>query len=158
MALEARYAWRTGHLHAHDAKAWGGASAVAAVQVTRAGLGCPRAQPRLAPGRKVLVPQDGRAGAAALSTWLGKARLAPRTLPDTGFPATRRCGAPPKTLGTPPPLALGSEGFRPPKLPKLALPLDQGGAASVGSSLSGGRGPGPFSPLSTPLTAAVEAL
>ena len=52
---------------------------------------------------QVLVPQEPRAGAAALSAWLGKARPASQALPDTGPPATRQCVAPPKTLGTRPP-------------------------------------------------------
>ena len=37
---------------------------------------CPRAPPRVAPGCEVLVPEDRRAGAAALSSWLGWAHPA----------------------------------------------------------------------------------
>ena len=40
------------------------------------GHSCPRAQPRVAPGREVLLPEARRAGAAALSSWLGRARPA----------------------------------------------------------------------------------
>ena len=58
-----------------------------------AGLRCPRVPPRVAPSRHVLVPEDRRAGAAALSSWIGRARPASQALPASGPPASR--GAPP---------------------------------------------------------------
>ena len=79
------------------------------------GSGCPVAPPRGAPGRQVLVPAARRAGAAALSSWLGRARLASQALPNTGPPAARGCAAPPRVLGTRPSPALGPDAFRPAK-------------------------------------------
>ena len=75
----------------------------------------PRAPPRVAPGRQVLVPRARRAGAAALSSWLGRARPASQALLSSGPPATRRCTAPPRTLGTRPSSALGPDDPRPTK-------------------------------------------
>ena len=74
------------------------------------------APPRVAPGRQVLVvPEARRAGAAALSSSLGRARLASQALPDSGPPAARRCAAPPKVRGTRPSPALGPDASRPAK-------------------------------------------
>ena len=92
-----------------------------------AGLRCPRVLPRVAPGRQVLVPKDRRAGAAALSSWLGRARPASQALPASGPPVSRRCAAPPRTLGTRPSSALGPDNPRPPKHPALNLLADWGG-------------------------------
>ena len=61
---------------------------------TSAGPRCPRAPPPVAPRRQVLVPEDRRAGAAALSSWLGRARPASQALPNSGPPASRRSTAP----------------------------------------------------------------
>ena len=77
--------------------------------------GCPVAPPRVAPGRQVLVPKARRAGAAALSSWLGRACPASQALPDSGPPATRRCAAPPRVLGTRSSPALGPDTSRPAK-------------------------------------------
>ena len=49
-----------------------------------AGLRCPRVPPRVALGRQVLVPKDRRVGAAALSSWLGRARPASQALLASG--------------------------------------------------------------------------
>ena len=76
---------------------------------------CPVVPPRVAPGRQVLVPEARRAGAAALASWLGRARPASQALPDSGPPAARRCAAPPRVLGTRPPLAPGQDASRPTK-------------------------------------------
>ena len=76
---------------------------------------CPVVPPRVAPGRQVLVPEVRRAGAAALSSWLRRARPASQALPDSGAPAARRCAAPPGVLSTRPPLALGQDTSRPTK-------------------------------------------
>ena len=65
-----------------------------------AGPRSPRVPPRAAPGRQVLVPEDRRAGAVALSSWLGRARPASQALPNSGPSTTRRCTAPPRMLGT----------------------------------------------------------
>ena len=116
-----------------------------------AGPRCPRAPPRVALGRQVLVPEDRCAGAAALSSWLGRARPAPQALPASGPLASRRCMAPPRTLGARPPLALGPDDSRPPKCPKPDLLVDRGGGgggSEGGASTSGGGGGGadPFSP------------
>ena len=47
---------------------------------------CPPVQARVAPGRKVLPPQERRAGAAAMSAWLGRARPVSKALPAVGPP------------------------------------------------------------------------
>ena len=69
-----------------------------------AGPRCPRVPPRVAPGRQVLVLEDRRAGVAALSSWLGWARLASR--------APRRlagaCPPPPQDSGHRPLLCIGA--------------------------------------------------
>ena len=67
-----------------------------------AGSRCPRAPPRVAPRRQVLVPEDRRAGAAALSSWLGRAHPASQA-PGLGPPGSLRCAAPPRTLAPTPP-------------------------------------------------------
>ena len=69
----------------------------------------------VAPGRQVLVPEAQRAGAAALSSWLGRARPASQALPDSGPPAARRFAAPPRVLGTRPSPAPGPDASRPAK-------------------------------------------
>ena len=93
------------------------------------GSGCPIAPPRVAPGRQVLVPEARRAGAAALSSWLGRARPASRALPDSSPPAARRCAAPPRVPGTRPSPALGPGASRPAKrqMPNRANRGDPGG-------------------------------
>ena len=75
--------------------------------------GCPRAPPRVAPGRQVLFPEARRAGAAALSSWPGHARPASQALPGSGPPTTHRCTAPPRLLGTRP--TLGPDDPKPAK-------------------------------------------
>ena len=80
-----------------------------------AGPRCPRVPPRVAPGRQVLIPQDQRAGAAALSSWLGRACPASQALPSSGPPAARRCTAPPRTPGTRPSSTFGPVDPRPTK-------------------------------------------
>ena len=69
------------------------------------GLSCPVAPPRVAPGRQVLVPEAQRAGAAALSSRLGRASPASHALPDLG--------PPPRVLGMRPSLARGPDAPRP---------------------------------------------
>ena len=85
--------------------------------VSLMGPSCPRAPPRVTPGRQVLVPKARHAGAAALSSWLGRARPASQALPSSGPPATRRCTAPPRTLGTRPSSTLGPDDPMPAKRP-----------------------------------------
>ena len=70
---------------------------------------------RVAPGHQVLIPEARRAGAAALSSWLGRARPASQALPDSGPPAAHWCAAPPRVLGTRPSLALGPDASKPAK-------------------------------------------
>ena len=111
-----------------------------------AGPRCPRVPPRVAPGRQVLVPEDRRAGAAALSSWLGRARPASQALLASGPPASRRCAPPPpRTLGTCPSSALGPDNPRPPKRPALDLLADRGGSVDEGPLPSGGGDADPFS-------------
>ena len=106
---------------------------------------CPKAPPRVAPGRQVLVPEDRRAGAAALSSWLGRARPASQALPNSGPPASRRCTAPPRTLGTRPSSAPGPDDPRPSKRLAPNLLAHRGGSVNEGPTQ--GRGdPDPFSP------------
>ena len=69
----------------------------------------------------------GSCRAAALSSWLGRARPASQALLDLGPLAARRCTAPPKTLAPPPPPALGPGRPRSPKRPKPNLRLTKGG-------------------------------
>ena len=114
-----------------------------------AGPRCPRAPPRVAPGRQVLVPEDRRAGAAALSSWLGRARPASEDLPDSAPPASRRCAAPPRTLGTRPSSAMGPDDLRPPKRQALNLLADRGGSVNEGPTRSGGGDADAFSPPPT---------
>ena len=110
-AHKARPAWSMVHRRARGAGAWAGTSADAAVPNTKghggsaAGPRCPAAPPQVAPGCQVLVPQDRRAGAAALSSWLGRACPASQALPDSGPPAACRCmpPPPPPRHGAPPP-------------------------------------------------------
>ena len=99
-----------------------------------AGPGCPRVLPRVAPGRQVLVPEARRAGAAALSTWLGRARPASQALPDPGPPVARLCTAPPRALGTRPSSALGTDDPRPAKrqAPNRATRGARGSSQRVG--------------------------
>ena len=106
------------------------------------GLGCPIAPPRVAPGRELLVPEARRAGAAAL----GRAHPASQALPDSGPPATRRCAAPPRVLGTRPSPALGPDAPSPAKCraPNRAHRRDPGGG---GGSPNNGWG-GAANPLS----------
>ena len=106
----------------------------------------PRAPPRVAPGRQVLVPEDRRPGAAALSSWRGRARPASQALPDLGPPATRRCAAPPRTLGTRLSSALGPDGPRPPKRQAPDLLADRGGSVDERPPRLGGGDAYPFSP------------
>ena len=100
----------------------------------------------------MLVPEDRRAGPAALSSWLGRARPASQALPSSGPPAARRCTAPPRTLGTRPSSALGLDDPRPTKRQAPDLLADRGGSIDEGPPRSGGgdTDPNPFSP---PLTA-----
>ena len=91
----------------------------------------------------------GGLGAAALSSWLGRARPVSQALPDSGPPAARRCTAPPKTLAPPPPLALGPGRPRSPKRPKPDLLTDQGRASSIGSAQPQEGDADPFSPPTT---------
>ena len=109
------------------------------------GPGCPIALPRVAPGRQVLVPEARRTGAAALSSWLGRARPDSQALPSSGLPATRRCTAPPRVLGTRPSPALGPHAPRPAKrqAPNQANRGDPGG---VGHRTTGGGAVDPLSP------------
>ena len=61
-----------------------------------AGPRCPRVPPRVAHAHtQVLVPEDRHAGAAALSSWLGRACPASQALAASGPPASRRCPPPP---------------------------------------------------------------
>ena len=92
-----------------------------------AGPRCPRVPPRVAPGRQVLVPEDLRAGAAALCSWLSRARPASQALPASGPPASRRCTPPPRALGVRPSSALGPDNSKPKKCPKLNRLADRGG-------------------------------
>ena len=91
-----------------------------------AGPGCLPAQPRVAgpPGPRPTGTTRRSGGAIRLA-----GQGAPRVPgpPRHGSPATRRCVAPPKTLGARPPLALGPKGSEPRKQPKPDLPPDQGG-------------------------------
>ena len=109
------------------------------------GPGCPVAPTRVAPSRQVLVPEAQRAGAAALSPWLGRARPASQALPDSGPPAARRCAAPPRVLGTRPSPALGPDAFKPAKrqAPNRA---DRGVPAVVSHRAAGGGAADPLSP------------
>ena len=112
-----------------------------------AGPRCPTAPPRVAPGRHVLVPQDRRAGAAALSSSAGRA---PPPKPSQPRAPRRLAGArPPKALGAHPPSALGPGDSRSPKRPRPDLPADQGGAVSVGPAEPGGGDADPFYPPPT---------
>ena len=99
-----------------------------------AGLRCPVAPLRVAPGPQVLVPQDRRTGAA----WLCWARPASQALPVSGPHAARRCTAPPRTLGA---ASLGPGDLISPKRPKPDLPADQGRAVSVGPTQPEGGTP-----------------
>ena len=83
---------------------------------------------RVAPGRQVLVPEDRRTGAAALSSWLGRARPASQALSNSGPPASRWCTAPPRALGTRLSSALGPDDPRPSKRQAPDLLADRGGA------------------------------
>ena len=84
-----------------------------------AGPRCPKAPPRVAPGRQVRVPQDRLAGAAALSSWLGRAHPASQALPVSGPLVSRRCTPPPpRTLGARPPLGPGARGLHIPEAPQ----------------------------------------
>ena len=105
-----------------------------------AGPGCPNVPHWVAPGRQVLVPEGRRAGAAALSTWLGRARPASQAFPDPGPPAPRRCTAPPRALGTRPSSALGIHDPRPAKrrAPNWAT-LGPGGRGAAANRWGGGR-------------------
>ena len=114
-----------------------------------AGPRCPRVPPWVAPGRQVLLGEDRRAGAVALSSWLGSARRASQALPASGRPASRRRTALPKTLGARPSSAVGTDNSRPPKCPKLNLLADQGGSVSEGPAHPGGGDADPFSPPPT---------
>ena len=92
--------------------------------------------PRVAPGRRVLLPEEKRAGAAAMSAWLGRARPASEAVPHPGPDAQRRRTAPPRVLGvrpSPPPAASPP---RPPKRPRTEAHLRGGGAQG---ETSGGR-------------------
>ena len=96
-ALGARFAWSTGCPCATGAKALDGAStgvaspATRGTAVVRGGRGArPKATPHVTLGRQVLVTQDQRAGAAAMSSWLGGRTPVPMPFPDV---------LPPKTLG-----------------------------------------------------------
>ena len=115
-----------------------------------AGPRCPKAPPRVAPGRQVLVPEDRRAGAAALSLWLGRARPSSQALPNSGPPAARRCTARPRTLGSRPSLASGPDDSRPTKRQAPDPLADRGGSVVEGPPRSGGGGGGggadPFLP------------
>ena len=106
---------------------------------------CPRVLPRVAPGRQVLVPEDRRAGAAVLSSLLGRARPAFQALPALGPPASHQCTAPRRR----PPSALGLDDSRPPKCPKPDLLADRGGTVSEGPARPGGGGADPFPPPPT---------
>ena len=99
----------------------------------------PRVPLRVAPGRQVLVPEDQRAGVAALSSWLGRARPASQALPSSGPTATRRCTAPPRTLSTRPSLTLGPNDLRRAKRQAPNLPLaNLGSLGGVGPQLPDG--------------------
>ena len=102
----------------------------------------PIAPPRVAPGRQVLVPEARRAGAAALSSWLGRARPASQALPDPGPPAARRCAALPRLLGTRPSPALGPHASRPAKRQAPNRP-DRGDPGGVSHRTTGGGGSRP---------------
>ena len=84
-----------------------------------AGPSCPRAPPRVALGRQVLVPEARRAGAAALSSWLGRARPASQALPCSGLrrPAGARLRPECWVLAPPPPWGPTTPG------PRNAKPL-----------------------------------
>ena len=112
---------------------------------TSGGLGCPVAPPRIAPGRQVLVPEARRAGAAALSSWLGRARPASQALADSGPREARRCAAPPRVLGTRPSPALGPDASRPAKrqAPNRA---NRGVPGGVSHRAAGGGATDPLSP------------
>ena len=93
----------------------------------------------------MLVPEARRAGAAALSSWLGRARPASQALPGAGPPTTRRCTAPPKVLGTRPSSTLGPDD---PKSAKRLAPnrANRGDPGEVSPLLTGGGVTDPFSP------------
>ena len=113
-----------------------------------AGPQCPRVPPRAAPGCQVLVPEDRRAGAAALTSWLGRARLASQALLASIPLASPRCMAPQDAGRSC--SALGTDNSRPPKCPKLNLLADRGGSVSQGPAHpGGGGGADPFSPPPT---------
>ena len=107
------------------------------------GSGCPMTPPWVAPGRQVLVPEARGAGAAALSSWLGRARPASQALPDSGPPAARRCAAPPRVLGTHPSPALGPDASRPAKrqTPNRANRGGPGGGVTPNGGWGGSRPP-----------------
>ena len=100
------------------------------------GSSCPVPPPRVAPGRQ---------GAAALSFWLGRARPTSRALPDSVPAAARRCAAPPRVLGTRPPLAHGLDASRPVKRqpPNRA---NRGVSGGISHRESGGGGASPLLP------------
>ena len=115
-----------------------------------AGPRCPRVPPRVAPGRQVLVPEDRCAGAAALSSWLGRAHPASQALPASGPRRLANVGPPPPGhWANAPPSALGLDDSRPPKCPKLDLLVDRGGAVSKGPAHPRGGDADPFSPPPT---------
>ena len=143
-AHRARFAWNLGRCLAPGAEAWARASAVAAGRATKATPARRRAQgaresSRIAAGRQVPVPEAQRAGAAALFSWLGRARPVSRALPSSSPPATRRCTAPPRTLGTRPSSTLGPDD---PRTAKRQAPnrANLEGPGRVGPQLTGGRG------------------
>ena len=70
------------------------------------------------------MPEHRRAGAAALSSLLGRARPAFQALPISGTPGS--CWAP-KTLGARPPSALGPEDSKPRNAPNPTSWLASGG-------------------------------
>ena len=55
----------------------------------------PSARPFFTARHEAMLQQDRRAGAAALSSWLGRARLASQAFPAPSPLASRRYGAPP---------------------------------------------------------------
>ena len=82
-----------------------------------AGPRCPRIPPWVAPGRQVLVPEDWRAGAAPLSSCLGRSRPPPRPSQPRA-PLRPAVHGPPKEAGRMPHLGHGPPRFQAPKMPQ----------------------------------------